>query len=60
MLSLFGFIGILYYLMWHNSNKTEITNNMNLEKEEEKESLTHKNKYSLLKDYEEEDYYENI
>ena len=56
MFSLFGFIGILYILMWHNSNKLEEERN----DEQENESLKYKNKYNLLKDYEEDDYYENI
>ena len=62
MISLFGFIGILLGLMWHNSHKEEFRNNNGdkIEKDNEKDKLNDKNKYHLLKDYEEDDYYENI
>ena len=67
MFSLFGFIGIIYALMWHNSHKTDEENNNNSinntndnQKEDDKSKLNDKNKYHLLKDYEEDDYYENI
>ena len=66
MFSLFGFIGILLGLMCHNANKSgseqleNSNNNSNNKEGKEKEKLKENNKYHLLKDYDEEDYYENI
>ena len=65
MLSLFGFIGILLGLMWHNANKAgneniENNNNSSYNNVKDKDKLYDKNKYHLLKDFDEVDYYENI
>ena len=57
MFSLFGFFGVLYFVMWNNSNKEEEQNDDgNKEKENNNQN---KYKYQLLKD-EDDDYYENI
>ena len=66
MFSMFGFIGILLGLMCYNANKNgndqleNNNNNSNNKDGKEKEKLKENNKYHLLKDYDEEDYYENI
>ena len=63
MFSLFGFIGILLGLMFHNASKSGNEqlekNNSNNKNEREKERLKENNKYHLLNDNDE-DYYENI
>ena len=64
MFSLFGFFGVLYYIMWHNSNKSEEVNesenkNKNEQDQEHRKDNQDKIKYQLLKD-DEDDYYENI
>jgi len=60
MFSLFGFFGVLYYIMWHNSNKSEdIKENENKPEKENEKDNKDKTKYQLLKD-DDDDYYENI
>ena len=55
MFSLFGFFGVLYFVMWNNSNKLEEDS----ENKNEQEKQDDKNKYQLLKENED-DYYEHI